>query len=55
MIDSDFICLLERSRIPKGTRIERHYLEARKWAGTVARDSSEYERLVKIAAKYVEV
>lgn len=55
MSDENFIQLLRAARVPKGTGNERHYLEARRWAGTVAGDQGDYERLVQAAAKYVGV
>ncbi len=55
MTDLDFIRLLQSAHIPRGSGRERDYLEARKWAGTVAADRGDYERLVTLAAKYVGV
>ncbi|MFA6063997.1 MAG: hypothetical protein WC736_15520 [Gallionella sp.] len=55
MTDEEFQLLLASARIPRGSKREHDYLEARKWAGTVAADRGDYERLVQLAANYVGV
>ena len=55
MTDEDFIQLLKDALIPRGSRRELDYLEARKWAGTVSEDRMDYERLLQVAARYVGV
>jgi len=53
--DDLFLKALHDSGISPDSGDLRHYEEAKKWAGTMARDAAEYGRLVQVAAEYVGV
>ena len=55
MDDSEFLKVLAASGIPTGSKDWKDYEEAKKWATTVARDGTDYERLIRVAAEYVGV